>query len=109
MVYEIERYVELVDTLDLPIEATSTYSEWQEALVEELGMRYSDFVGERTWEGVALLYESLPEVGIAYRRVEMKWGYQGQYISVDPRITGVGAGRIMSFEMVRGLLGEVRF
>lgn len=105
MVYEIERYVELVDTLDLPIEATSTYGKWQEALVEELGMRYSDLVAERTWTGVEVLYESLPEVGIAYRRAEMKWGYQGQYISVDPRITGVGAGRIMSFEAVRGLLG----
>jgi len=68
-------------------------------------MRYSSDLGEKTWGGVELMYESLPEVGIAYRRAEMKWGYQGQYISVNPSITGVGAGRIMSFEAVKGLLG----
>ena len=100
-----EEYAELVSTLDLPIEATSTYDKWQEALEEELGLRYSDLVGEKTWGGVTTLYESLPEVGIAYRRVEQKWGYQGQYISLDPAITGARAGTVMSFEKVKGLLG----
>lgn len=100
-----EEMAELVDTLDLPIEATSTYEKWQKELADELGMRYSDAVAGRTWTGVEVLYKSLPEVGIAYRRVEMKWGYQGQYISVDPGITGVGAGRFMTFAQVKGLLG----
>lgn len=105
MVYEIERYVELVDTLDIPIEETSTISKYQAALERELSWNYGEAVVVPAWEALLLRYESLPEVGIAYRRVEMKWGYQGQYISVDPRITGVGAGRIMSFEAVKGLLG----
>lgn len=106
MVYEIERYVELVDTLDLPIEATATYRKWQEALAEELQMKYSDAIAERMWEeALPIHYESLPEVGVAYRRAEMKWGYQGQFISVDPAITGVKAGVIMSWEKVKGLIG----
>jgi len=100
-----EEMAGLVDTLDLPIEATSTYEKWQAELADELGLRYSDLVSERTWKGVEVLYESLPEVGIAYRRVEMKWGWQGQYISVDPSMTGYKAGIIMSFEKVKGLLG----
>lgn len=102
---DIERYVELVDTLDLPIEATSTYAKWQEALAEELGMRYSDLVATRTWEGVEVFYEFLPEVGVQYRRVEMKWGFQGQFISVDPALSGVPGGRFMSFEQVSELIG----
>lgn len=105
MVLTDEEAAALVDTLDLPIEATSTYEKWQKALAEELGMRYSEKVGGYTWRGVEVLYESLPEVGIAYRRVEMKWGWQGQYISVDPRMTGVPAGQIMSFAKVHELLG----
>jgi len=100
-----EEMAGLVDTLDLPIEATSTYEKWQAELADELGLRYSDLVADRTWTGVEVLYKSLPEVGIQYRRVEMKWGYQGQYISVDPRMTGYKAGTIMSFEKVKGLLG----
>lgn len=102
-----EEMAELVDTLDLPIEATTTYDKWKEALAEELDYRYSDLVAKRTWEGVETLYTSLPEVGIAYRRVEMTWGWQGQFTSVDPRLTGIGAGRIMSLakvgELTRGL------
>ena len=100
-----EEYAELVSTLDLPIEATSTYEKWQTELEEELGMRYTTDLGEKTWQGVELMYESLPEIGIAYRRVEQKWGYQGQYISLDPAITGARAGTVMSFEKVKGLLG----
>ena len=100
-----EEYAELVSTLDLPIEATSTYEKWQAELEKELGMRYTTDLGEKTWQGVELMYESLPEVGIAYRRVEQKWGYQGQYISLDPSITGAKAGTVMSFDKVKGLLG----
>ena len=100
-----QEYAELVSTLDLPIEATSTYEKWQEALAEELGMRWSDLVTEKTWGGIEILYESLPEIGIAYRRAEMKWGYQGQYISVNPALTGYKAGTIMSFAKVSGMLG----
>lgn len=94
----------MVSTLDLPIEATSTYDRWQVALEEELGMRYSENVAESTWRGVEIMYESLPEVGVGYRRVEQNWGYQGQYISLVPAITGQAAGTIMSFEKVSGLL-----
>ena len=104
-----EEYAELVSTLDLPIEATSTYETWQEALEEELGLRYSEDVALKTWKGVETLYESLPESGIAFRRVEQKWGYQSQYISVSPAITGYKAGTIMSFEKVRELLGGSTF
>ena len=100
-----EEYAELVATFDLPIEATSTYEKWQKELADELGMRYSEEVAGKTWGGVELMYESLPEIGIAYRRAEMKWGYQGQYISVDPAMTGAKAGTIMSFDLVKTLLG----
>jgi len=100
-----EEYAELVSTLDMPIEATSTYDKWQTELEEELGMRYSSDLGEKTWGGIEILYEKLPEAGLAYRRVEMKWGYQGQYISVDPALTGYKAGTIMSFERVKEVLG----
>ncbi|GAI42468.1 unnamed protein product [marine sediment metagenome] len=100
-----DKYVELVTTLDISIEETSTVSKYQTALERELSWNYGEAVVEPAWEALKLRYESLPEVGIAYRRVEMKWGYQGQYVSVDPRMTGVGAGRIMSFEAVTGLLG----
>lgn len=100
-----EEYAELVATFDLPIEATSTYKKWQIELADELGMRYSEGVAEKTWGGVEILYESLPQVGIAYRRAEMKWGWQGQYISVDPAMTKAKAGTIMSFDLVKKLLG----
>jgi len=100
-----EEYAELVSTFDLPIEATSTYGKWQKRLEEELGMRYSEGVAEQTWRGVETLYESLPEAGISYQRVEQKWGYQGTYRSTDFALTGVKAGQFMSFEQVRGLLG----
>jgi len=100
-----EEYAELVSTLDLPIEATSTYRKWQEALAEELGIRYSEDVASKTWQGVEILYEKLPEAGISYERVETKWGYQGVYRSVSFELTGVKAGRFMSFEKVRELLG----
>lgn len=102
-----EEMAELVDTLDLPIEATSTYEKWQKALEEELGYRYSPTVAERTWRGVEVLYESLPEVGVKYTRYEQWWGYQGVYTSVNPAITGVPAGRFMPaakvHELIRGL------
>jgi len=68
-------------------------------------MRYSESVGDKTWGGIETLYEKLPEAGLAYRRVEMKWGYQSQYISVTPELTGYKAGTIMSFERVREMLG----
>ena len=100
-----EEYAELVSTLDLPIEATSTYNKWQKELADELGMRYSDAVAEKTWRGVEILYEKLPEAGISYQRVEMKWGYQGVYRSTSFALTGVQAGKFMSFEQVRTLLG----
>ena len=100
-----EEMAGLVDTLDLPIEATSTYEKWQRQLEEELGIRFSDLVAERTWRGVETLYESLPEAGISYQRVEQKWGYQGTYRSTDFALTGVKAGQFMSFEAVKGLLG----
>lgn len=102
-----EEMAELVDTLDLPIEATTTYEKWQEALERRLGYEPSSLLLERTWKGVPVLYESLPEVGIAYRRVEMTWGWQGQFVSVDPRMTLIPAGRLMSLasvqELTRGL------
>jgi len=100
-----EEMAGLVDTLDLPIEATSTYEKWQQALSEELGLRFSDIVAERTWKGVEVLHESLPAVGLAYRRVEQKWGYQSQYISVDASLTGQRVGTVVSFEKVQELRG----
>jgi len=100
-----EEMAGLVDTLDLPIEATTTFGKWQAELEEELGMRYSDRLAERTWTGVEVLYEKLPEAGISYGRAEMKWGYQGTYRSTDFALTGVKAGQFMSFETVKGLLG----
>ncbi len=90
----------------MPIEATSTQDRWQKALADELGMRYSDEVAGATWKEIPTVYESLPEIGIAYRRVEMKWGFQGQYISVDPAVTGIPGGRVMSFAKVNELLGR---
>ena len=101
-----EQYMDLVATFDMPVECTSTYEKWQKCLADELGMRYSEELSERTWGEIPTLHESLPEVGIAYRRVEMKWGWQGQYISVIPAITGIGAGRVMSFAAVTRLLGK---
>lgn len=100
-----EEYAELVSTLDLPIEATSTYDKWQKKLADELGMRFSDELAEKTWRGVEILYEKLPEAGISYQRVEMKWGYQGVYRSTSFALTGIKAGQFMSFEQVRALLG----
>jgi len=99
-----QEYAELVSTLDLPIEATSTYEKWQKKLADELGMRFSDELASQTWQGIEILYESLPEIGVAYRRVEQKWGFQGQYISVISELSGYKAGTIMSFEAVRGML-----
>jgi len=100
-----EEMAGLVDTLDLPIEATSTYKKWQIQLEEELGIRFSDLVAERTWTGVETLYEKLPEAGISYARAEMKWGYQGTYRSTSFAQTGVKAGQFMSFGKVKELLG----
>lgn len=108
MVKTEEEYAGLVDTLDLPIEATSTYEKWQVALAEELGYRYSDLTAERTWEGADMLYRQFPEAGFTYRRAEMKWGYQGQFISVDPAITGRRAGTILPMELVSNLLKGLR-
>ena len=99
-----EEYAELVSTLDLPIQATYAYERWQEALEDELGMRYSEELSRKTWTGVEILYEKMPEAGIFFRRVEQKWGYQEQYISIVPAITGYEAGTIMSFERVKELL-----
>ena len=82
-----EEMAGLVSTLDLPIEATSTYGKWQTKLEEELGLRYSDLLAERTWKGVEVLYESMPEAGVSYQRVEMKWGYQGVYRSTSFALT----------------------
>ena len=101
-----EEYAELVSTLDMPIEATSTYDKWQAALEEELGMRYSTDVAEKTWGGVELLYERMPEAGISFQRVETVWGYQGVYRSTSFALTGMKAGQFMSFDKVRELLGS---
>ncbi len=103
-----EEMAELVDTLDLPIEATTTYKKWQEALSKELGMRYSEPLAKRTWVGVDVLYRQFPETGIGFRRAEMKWGYQSQFISLDPRITGQRAGTIISSAKVTELLKGLR-
>lgn len=101
-----EEYAELVSTLDMPIEATTTYDKWQAALEEELGMRYSADVAEKTFGGIELLYERMPEAGVGYQRVEMKWGYQGVYRSTSFALTGIQAGRFMSLDKVRELLGS---
>ena len=101
-----EEMAGLVSTLDLPIEATSTYGKWQAELEEELGLRYSDLLAERTWTGVEVLYEKMPEAGISYQRVEAVWGYQGIWRSTSFALTGVKAGQFMSFDKVRELLGS---
>lgn len=100
-----EEYAELVSTFDLPIEATTTLGKWQQALEEELGMRYSEDLASRTWQGVETVYEKMPEAGISYQRVEQIWGYQGVYRSTSFALTGVKAGQFMPFDKVKGLLG----
>ncbi|GAH46861.1 unnamed protein product [marine sediment metagenome] len=99
-----EEMAGIVSTLDLPLQATATYEKWQKALEEELGMRYSPLFGERTWAGIEVLYEKMPEAGIGYSRVEQKWGYQEVYKSTSYALTGVKAGQFMSFDKVKELL-----
>lgn len=69
-----EECAELVDTFDLPIEATTTYEKWQKALSDELGMRYSDELAKRSWHGVQTKYVTLPELGL---RMERRIFYPG--------------------------------
>lgn len=100
-------YAGLVDTFDIPIEETTTFEKWQKALGEKLGIRYSPFLAEETWEAMPITYEALPELGIQYRRIEQWWGWQSTWRSLDPSITGVPAGRFISqakvSELIRGL------
>lgn len=93
-----------MSTLDLPLQATVAYEKWQRALEDLLGMRYSADVASKTWEGVELLYERMPEAGISYERLETKWGYQDIYRSTSFALTGVKAGQFMLFDLVKKLL-----
>ena len=101
-----EQYAELVSTLDFPLQETTAYDKWQKALADELGMRYSDELAGKTWEGVTTLYERMPEAGISYERLEVKWGYQSVYRSTSFDLTGQKAGTFLAFEKVKELLRE---
>lgn len=99
-----------LERLDIPLEETSTIDRLQRWLAENAKLpRGMDIPSERqisaVWTGLDIKYRFLPELGIEYRRVEMTWGWQGQYISLDPAFTGIPAGRIMSPAKVYELTG----
>ena len=80
-----EEMAGLVDTMDLPIEATTTYKKWQAALEEELGMRYSDILAEASWRGVETKYVALPELGMRMERHVFNAGTIKQYTQISYR------------------------
>ncbi|GAI98796.1 unnamed protein product, partial [marine sediment metagenome] len=91
-------------TLDLPIEATTTYEKWQAALRDELGARYSDLVGERTWVGVETKYSALPEVGLSLARIKHNVGTIREFTELSFR--DVETGRFVKYETAQSMIGE---
>jgi len=99
-----EEMAELVDTLDLPIDATATYEKWQKALGEELGMRYSDLLAERTWRGVETKYEALPELGLRMERLVHQEGTIGQFTQAHFR--DLATGRFIKYSVVEEMVRD---
>ena len=99
-----EEMAELVDTLDLPIEETTTYGKWQDALAEELGMRYSDTLAEKSWRGVETKYVALPELGMRMERTVRSPGTIQQYTQLQFR--DAATGRYISPERSESMISE---
>lgn len=99
-----EEMAELVDTLDFPIEETTTYEKWQEALREELGPRYSDALAEKSWRGVETKYVALPELGFRMERTVRYPGTIRQYTQLQFR--DVKTGRYVSPERSTAMIGK---
>jgi len=99
-----EEMAELVDTLDLPIEETTTYDKWQKALAEELEMRYSDTLAEKSWRGVRTKYVALPELGMRMERTVRYPDTIKQYTQLQFRdvVTGKYVSAPFASEEIRG-------
>lgn len=85
-----EEMAALVDTFDLPIEETTTYERWQKALAEELEMKYSDLLAEKSWRGVETKYVALPELGLSMERRVFFPGTIKQYTELQFRDVATG-------------------
>lgn len=99
-----EEMAELVDTLDLPIEETTTYEKWQKGLVEELGDRYSETLAGKSWRGVETKYVALPELGLRMERTVRYPGTIKQYTQLQFR--DVETGRYVSPERSTAIISD---
>jgi len=69
----------LVDTLDIPVEATEDIDTLREWLWKELGKDFSREGAEKLWGGVTLKFDVYPQVNIKLDKLVMYRGTTRQY------------------------------
>jgi len=66
-----EEYAALVDTLDIPLEATLAIEPLRDWLSSELGKEFTDEGIQKLWSGVEARYEIFPQIGISVSTVAL--------------------------------------
>jgi len=92
-----ERYQEWLERLEIPIEETTEYEQFQKYLKEELGL--TDVQINALWEATGYRYEVLAGAGIRAVTVVYPWGREVRY-----GITG--APGLWGFTRMKEILAE---
>lgn len=101
-----EEMAALVDTLDIPIEATWEREELHDWLYRELGKDFSAEGLEKVWKGVGIRYDIMPQVNVS---VQHYTAYPGTIKEFrDYRYRDVVTGRWLSKEAAFGRVESFR-
>lgn len=74
-----EEYAALVDTLDIPLEATLDIETLRDWLSTEIGKEFSDDGIQKLWSGVEARYEILPQLGMSISTMPVYEGTLKEY------------------------------
>ena len=96
----------LVDTVDVPVGATTDIDALQEWLAQELGYKAPTAREglERWWAGVQTRYEALPELGLKLDRVTHNIGKINEYTEVSFR--DITTGRFVKYDLAQSMIRE---
>lgn len=100
----------LVDTVDMPVSATTdikAMQEWLEEELQEKAPKTPEGIA-RWWTGIETRYEALPELGLGVERIVHHRGTIRQYTEVSFRnlVTGVFVKYETAQSMVREWWGR---
>ncbi|MBU2249575.1 MAG: hypothetical protein KKD77_22705 [Gammaproteobacteria bacterium] len=101
-----EEMAALVDTIDVPVSATTDIRRLRDWLREELDYKAPGTAEglEKWWRGVETRYGALPELGLGLERYVHNAGKINQYTEVSFR--DLTTGKFVGYETARSMIGE---